>query len=177
VIRRCPSASIGKELLTGKDALADPSGGALRLYPRVVAFPLWYACASRIYLLICPMASSPRFHEQACATNVAAGNPASHVAWLATAVSTAIRATTEHEKHAIPVDPRGESAKADFAVSGATSVAGRAQPPRRGLSTTQRAFFRAALTGTHRCHGELPGVTWQRGRLPRAEVRQRSGSA
>jgi len=36
------------------------------------------------------------------------------------------RATTEHEKHAIPVEPRGESAKADFAVLGATSVAGRA---------------------------------------------------
>ncbi len=32
------------------------------------------------------------------------------------------------EKHAIPMKPRGESAKADFAVSGATSVAGRARP-------------------------------------------------
>ncbi len=43
-----------------------------------------------------------------------------------TAVATALRATAEHEKHAIAVEPRGESAKADFAVSGATSVAGRA---------------------------------------------------
>jgi len=43
-----------------------------------------------------------------------------------TAVTTALRATTEHEMHAIPVEPGGESAKADFAMSGATSVAGRA---------------------------------------------------
>ncbi len=41
------------------------------------------------------------------------------------AVSTAMRATTENEKHAIPAEPHGQSAKADFAVSGATSVAGR----------------------------------------------------
>jgi len=31
-------------------------------------------------------------------------------------LTTAPRATAEHEKHAMPVEPRGESAKADFVV-------------------------------------------------------------
>jgi len=66
---------------------------------------------------------------------------------VATAVSMAPRATTENEKHAIPMEPRGESAKADFAASGATSVAGRVQPPRRRLSNKRRVLF----SGQRRC--------------------------
>jgi len=72
-----------------------------------------------------------------------------HDLWLVakapTAVPTALPATTENEKQAIPVEPRGESAKADFAVSGATSVAGRVQPPRRRIINQKVIlFFRAA---------------------------------
>ncbi len=36
------------------------------------------------------------------------------------------RLPPRNEQRAIPAEPRGESAKADFAMSGATSVAGRA---------------------------------------------------
>ncbi len=40
--------------------------------------------------------------------------------------------------HAIPMESRGESAKADFAMSGATSVAGRARPPKRDINQSIR---------------------------------------
>ena len=43
------------------------------------------------------------------------------------------RGTAGDEQRAIPMEPRGESAKADFAMSGATLVAGRARSPTRGV--------------------------------------------
>ncbi len=63
-------------------------------------------------------------------------------------VSTALCAKAADDRHAMAVEPRGESAKADFAMPGATSVAGRAVVGCRPQSAPGTTPWPSTLSGT-----------------------------